>query len=66
MTDKILEFFLYRASLQVKAWEARRRAKGIEPNADATWDYINRTWPEATEQNRELIFQSMANPKRKK
>lgn len=42
---------------EVNAWRARRTDKGIHPNADEIWDYINRRWPTLSEPIREDIFQ---------
>jgi len=44
---------------QVKAWEARRRDKGIEPSADELWTYIKKRWPTMLEAGMEEIFQAV-------
>jgi hypothetical protein len=48
----------YAASL-IRAWVARRHAKGEQPNADAIWNRIQAKWPEAGD-FAERIFQASA------
>jgi hypothetical protein len=41
----------------ITAWSKRRKAAtGMEPNANATWERINKLWGWASEEDREEIF----------
>lgn len=42
----------------LRAWVKRRRDKGLEPNADAIWEHIKKTWPQLSETDAEAVFQA--------
>jgi hypothetical protein len=46
----------YAASL-MRAWAARRAARGTAVTADETWTRICARWPRADEWQRERVFQ---------
>jgi hypothetical protein len=43
----------------LKAWLKRRRMKGIEPNANATWAKIKETWPTLPTEEWKALFQEV-------
>ena len=47
----------YNRATVMRQWVQRRLLKGIRPSADEVWAHIRETWPMASEEQMEYIFQ---------
>ncbi len=46
------------AARLIRAWVARREARGLHPNADAVWARIHEKWPKIDPELAERVFQA--------